>query len=113
MHLNRTITPPGRAVSWITLSTTPLFSQYSFVLAESSGKDHGKMHSAELLFSHFPMLDQLWWEGHRMNSIVQFSQAFPFRYEKSWIGQKPDAVVLHVSHVCEVRATLVHQRPVL
>lgn len=30
MHLDRTITLPGRVVSWIMHSTTPIFSQYFF-----------------------------------------------------------------------------------
>jgi len=106
MHLSRNITAFGRAVSWITLSTTPPFSQYSFVMAGSSRKDHVEMHSAELLCSHFPMQDQLWWEEHRMNSIFQFSQVCPFKHGKSHIGQKPHAVVLHISHVHEVRTAL-------
>lgn len=55
-----------------------------------------------LLCSHFLMWDQLWWEGHRMNSIFQFSQACPFRGEKSWVGQKPAAVVPHISPGHEV-----------
>lgn len=43
-----------------------------------------------------------------MNSIFQFFQACPFKPEKSWVGQEPDAVVLHISHVHDVRAVLVH-----
>lgn len=43
-----------------------------------------------------------------MNSIFQFSQACPFRPEKSRVGQEPDAVVLHISHVHDVRPALVH-----